>query len=204
MKILIADDDPFVRKLLASKLAKWEHAVYAVASRSEAWAYFSRTDEPCLAILDWLMPGIDGPEVCRLVRSFRPDAAIYLLLLTANSERSDKVEGLAAGANDYVTKPFNEAELYARVQVGMRMLELQQQLAGRIEQLSVALARIRKLEGLLPICTYCKSIRNDLNYWQTVEHYICEHADVAFTHGVCPGCLETLLRSAKPDCAASA
>ena len=103
------------------------------------------------------MPGVDGLEVCRLVRTCRPDAPVYLLLLTSNAEKSDVVEGLAAGANDYVTKPFDEGELYARIQVGIRMVELQQRLADRINELSNAMDQVRHLQGLLPICTTARA-----------------------------------------------
>lgn len=203
MKILIADDDPFVRKLLEVTLREWGHDIVLVGDGLEAAGILATIESPCLAILDWIMPGLDGLSVCRHIRATRPDAPFYLILLTANGEKTDVVAGLAAGANDYVTKPFDEGELYARIQVGLRMLELRQKLADRIEELSQATAKLRQLQGLLPICSYCKSIRNDQNYWQRVEHYICAHADVRFSHGICPDCLKDLLKEQTTEMASA-
>ena len=100
------------------------------------------------------------------------------------------VSGLDAGADDYVTKPFNQEELRARVQVGLRIVELQNQLAERVTQLEASIARERHLQGLLPICSYCKKIRDDRNYWHQVESYIITRTDVRFSHSVCPECVE--------------
>ena len=195
MRILIADDDRFIRKLLKSRLNEWGHEVDVAGDGNEAWEVLSQVRGPCLAILDWLMPGASGPEICRKVRASRFEDPIYLILLTSNAEKAEIIEGLASGANDYVTKPFDDGELYARIQVGLRVLDLQRRLADRIDELSRAMARVQQLQGLLPICAYCKSIRNDQNYWQRVEHYLCDHADVKFTHGICPQCMEGLLRN---------
>jgi sigma-B regulation protein RsbU (phosphoserine phosphatase) len=118
----------------------------------------------------------------------------YLILLTAKGGREDLVTGLEAGANDYVTKPFNREELRARVQVGVRMVELQQSLADRVKALEEALARVKQLQGLLPICSYCKKIRDDQNYWQQVESYIAEHSQAQFSHSICPDCYEKLVK----------
>jgi DNA-binding response OmpR family regulator len=201
MKIVIADDDPLIRKLLEATLREWGHDVTAVSNGLEARSLLTRVEPPCLAILDWNMPGLDGPDICRQVRERRVEDAVYLILLTSNASKEDIVAGLASGANDYVTKPFDQGELYARIEVGVRVLELQQRLADRIEELSRANARVHQLQGLLPICSYCKSIRNDQNYWQRVEHYICAHADVRFSHGICPSCLKGLIKESTPACA---
>jgi len=198
VQMLIADDDPFIRKILETMLRGWGHHVHAFSEGLDACSYLSAIEQPCLAILDWIMPGLDGIEICRKIRATRPEAPLYLILLTVNSEKKDIVSGLAAGANDYVTKPFHEAELHARIHVGMRMLDLQQKLSDRISELSQANAAVGHLQGLLPICSYCKSIRDDQNYWQRVEHYICAHSDVRFSHGICPNCLDSLLKEPVP------
>ena len=119
-----------------------------------------------------MMPGIDGPDVCRRVRAELPDANMYLLLVTAREGRNDVVAGLDAGADDYVIKPFDPEELRARVAVGARVLGLQQKLAERVNELQEALTNVKQLRGLLPICSYCKRIRGDDQYWQQVEGYI--------------------------------
>jgi len=104
------------------------------------------------------------------------------------------VRGIGAGANDYLTKPFHREELRVRVGVGAQMLALQKALAQRVEELEEALSQVNHLQGMLPICSYCKKIRGDQNYWQRVEDYISDHADVQFSHGICPDCYERVIR----------
>ena len=135
MRILIAEDDPISRRVLQSTLDKWGYEVLVCSDGFEAWEAFQSNDAPAMAILDWMMPGIDGIDLCRRVRESPNLDSTYILLLTAKDGTEDLVEGLKAGANDYVTKPFDRAELQARVSVGQRMVELQSQLADRVEEL---------------------------------------------------------------------
>ena len=188
VKILIAEDDPVSRHVLATTLVKSGHEVVTTCDGTEAWAALQGADAPPLAILDWMMPGADGAEICRRVRAADRATSTYIILLTANSLKEDIVTGLKAGANDYVTKPFEREELLARVQVGGRVLELQESLAERVRELEEALSRVRQLQGMLPICCYCKKIRDDQNYWQKVENYISDHSEAQFSHGICPDC----------------
>jgi DNA-binding response OmpR family regulator len=191
MKILIAEDDVVSRRLLEATLIRWGYEVIATRNGVEAWDILQGEDAPLLAILDWMMPGMDGLEVCRRLRSLQRAIPPYLIILTAKGRQQDIVTGLEAGANDYVTKPFHREELRARVQVGTRMVELQQSLAERVYALEDALARVKLLQGLLPICSYCKKIRDDQNYWQQVEAYIAEHSEAQFSHSICPDCYDT-------------
>lgn len=188
MRILIAEDDVTSRWLLERVLKRWGHEIIAADSGTETLKLLLQPDSPQLAILDWLMPGLTGPQICREVRAQKNSAARYLILLTSKGDKEDVVSGLDAGADDYITKPFNQEELRARVSVGLRMVELQNQLAERVLQLEAAIAREKQLQGLLPICCYCKKIRDDGNYWHQVESYIVSHADVKFSHSVCPEC----------------
>lgn len=197
MKILIAEDDLISRRVLAATLEKFGYEVIVAADGVEAWAAFQGPDAPQLAILDWMMPGLDGVELCRRVRSDPTQLPPYLILLTAKSAKADVVAGLNAGANDYLTKPFDSTELRARVQVGVHVLELQNNLAVRISELEAALSQVKQLQGLLPICSYCKKIRDEQNYWQRVDHYLSEHAEVRFTHGICPECYENAMLEVK-------
>jgi sigma-B regulation protein RsbU (phosphoserine phosphatase) len=137
------------------------------------------------------MPTMDGIEVCRRVRQNPAMQHIYIIMLTTKDDEEDVVEGLRAGANDYVTKPFKRRELKARIQVGVRVVQLQSELAQQVRVLQEAMAREKRLQGLVPICSYCKKIRNDNNYWQQVKRYIEDYADVAFSHSICPDCYTT-------------
>lgn len=192
MKTLIAEDDPVSRVFLELSLIKWGYEVIVTCDGSEAWEALQR-EAPPIAILDWMMPGIDGVEVCRRARAIQTSTPTYLILLTAKSEKEEVVEGLEAGADDYLTKPFNRAELRARIKVGLRITELQRNLAERVVELQSALSRVNQLQGLLPICSYCKKVRDDQNYWQQVDSYISKHADIEFSHGICPACYDSVL-----------
>lgn len=192
--MLIAEDDPVSRRLLEATLAKWGYEVVMARDGAEAWRALQNEDAPPLAILDWMMPEMDGTEVCRKVRERAAASPAYLILLTAKGQREDVVSGLEAGANDYVTKPFDRAELRARLEVGVRVIALQRRLADRVQALEEALARVRQLQGLLPICSYCKKVRNDQNYWQQVETYVSEHSGARFSHSICPNCYEAIVR----------
>jgi sigma-B regulation protein RsbU (phosphoserine phosphatase) len=188
MKILIAEDDPVSRRVLVATLDKFGYEVVVAANGAEAWDVLQSADAPHLAILDWMMPEIDGVELCRRVRALPTATPPYLILLTAKCGKEEVVIGLDAGANDYLTKPFDRAELRARVQVGAHVLELQGKLAARVRELEAALSEVKQLQGLLPICSYCKKIRDEQNYWHRVESYLSEHSDVEFSHGICPAC----------------
>lgn len=194
MKILIADDSLVVRRRLASLLTEWGHEVLEAKDGEAAWQMLCEKDAPPIAILDWIMPEPDGVELCKRIRDTTTLKKTYVLMLTGMSTPEDIVVGLNAGANDFIVKPFNETELQARVNVGVRMVELQAELTNRVIELERAMAEITELRGILPICAYCKSVRDDKNYWQTVEQYIGHHADVKFSHGICPKCMDSVVK----------
>ena len=193
MKILIAEDDPVSRRILETALIKWGYEVSVTVDGDQAWAAMRRHDSPSLAVLGLLMPGIGGLEICRRVRELPSDTPPYLILLTALSSKEDVVRGIQAGANDYVSKPFDREELKVRIGVGVKMLSLQKALSLRVKELEGALAKVKQLQGIVPICSYCKQVRDDQNFWQKVEDYISDHADVQFTHGICPGCYDGVM-----------
>jgi DNA-binding response OmpR family regulator len=194
MKILIAEDDPVSRRILEETLLDWGYEVSVASDGAAAWDALQRADAPSLAILDIMMPEMDGLNVCRSVRQLSAALPPYLILLTAMSRKEDVVKGIGAGANDYLTKPFHRDELKVRVGAGVQMLELQARLADRVRELEEALSQINQMQGLLPICSYCKKIRDDHNYWQKVETYISQRSQVQFSHGVCPTCYEDVTR----------
>ena len=156
MKMLVADDDPASRLLLRTLLKKWGHEAVMAADGAAAWESLQREDAPELAILDWMMPGLDGVEVCRRARGRADTRPLYVILLTARMDRQDSGDALFAGADDYVTKPFDARDLRSRVGVGVRVLALQRNLAERLAELQQALAHVDHLHGILPICSYCE------------------------------------------------
>ncbi|MDB5310901.1 MAG: copR [Gemmataceae bacterium] len=192
-RVLIAEDDTVSRTVLERTLRGWGHDVIVTRDGAEAWATLLTENAPRLAILDWMMPGLEGPEVCRRVRALALPVPTYLLLLTAKGQTEDIVTGLDSGADDYVTKPFDRQELRSRIRVGERVLALQQGLADRVRDLEVALGQVKELKGLLPICAYCKAVRDDRNYWHRVETYITANSAARFTHGICPGCWKDVI-----------
>jgi two-component system, NtrC family, sensor kinase len=146
MRILMAEDDPVSRLLLQSTLRKWGHDPVVTCDGREALEVLNSADSPVLAILDWMMPELDGPEICRRMRAKTPPPSVYFILLTAKAQRQDLLAGFAAGADDYVTKPFNSQELFARVQAGIRVIELQANLARRAAELETALNRLHHMQ----------------------------------------------------------
>lgn len=180
VRILVADDDRMTTMLLGKALEQWGFEVVVAHDGTSAWERLTGSAPPSLAIIDWMMPGIDGLELCRRVRTVSLAGPLYMILLTARTGKQDLIAGLEAGADDYLTKPFDPDELRARIHVGQRTLAL--------------ISNIRRLSGLLPICSYCKRIRSDQNYWEQVEHYITEHTDAQFSHSICPSCYEKVMK----------
>jgi two-component system, cell cycle response regulator len=148
VRVLIAEDDLVSRSLLERVLVKWGFEVAVTRDGEEAWQALQQDDAPPLAVLDWMMPGLDGPEVCRRVRGLDAPNPPYLILLTARDSKSDIVAGLEAGANDYLGKPFDKDELHARLEVGRRFIELNTKLLQTQETLAV-LARTDALTGII-------------------------------------------------------
>jgi phosphoserine phosphatase RsbU/P len=194
MRVLIAEDDRVSRRLLEANLRNWGHEVLERGDGAAAWEALQAEDAPALAIMDWMMPGLDGVEICRRARRRAGARPLYIILLTARTRPEDIVQALDAGADDYVTKPFDATELRARVGVGVRVVQLQLDLAERIAALEEAVARVDELHGILPICSYCKRVRNDTDSWQRIEEYVSAHSAARFSHGVCPECVEGVLR----------
>ncbi|UCC78973.1 MAG: response regulator [Candidatus Zixiibacteriota bacterium] len=188
MKILIAEDDSVSRNLLNANLTKWGYNVIEARDGREALEILKQPDPPRMAILDWMMPEIDGAELCRIIRRQDNGEYTYIILLTAKKMKEDIVRGLDFGADDYITKPFDPNELKSRVNSGIRILDLEFELSGKIRELKEALDHVKQLQGLLPICMYCKKIRDDTDTWRNIEIYIEEHSEALFTHSICQEC----------------
>ena len=197
MRILVAEDDSVTRRILETTLAGLGWDVVTAKDGNAAWEVFQTlkgTNAPELAVMDWMMPGVEGIEICRRLRATSGFEFVYVILVTSRGDKGDLSEGLAAGANDYIEKPFDLVELEARVRVGERMVRLQTSLSARVTELEEALEHVRRLQGLLPICSYCKKVRNEANYWEQVDSYLTSHLDLELTHGICPDCTEKLVK----------
>jgi len=137
MKVLIAEDDPVSRRIVEACLGKWGYEVAVACDGAEAWSLLRKEGAPQVAILDWMMPAMDGLQLCQEIRKRNEGPYVYVILLTARGQKQDIVEGLGAGADDYLTKPFDVQELRARVRTGSRIIDLQNELIRAREALRV-------------------------------------------------------------------
>ena len=186
--IVVADDDAVGRELVSRVLEKAGHPTVTAPDGARAWELI-QTVKPPIAVLDWDMPHLTGLDVLRRVKLSVDRTPPYVLLLTSRTEVQDRVRGLSVGADDYLTKPFEPAELVARVEVGLRVVLLQRSLAARVAELEEALTHVHRLERLLPICARCKRIQSN-EQWHELEHFLASSAGVRFSHGACPVCAQ--------------
>lgn len=175
MKILTADDDESARKILTKALKALGHEVVETRDGHEAWMEY-RLHHFNLVISDWMMPKMNGIELTRSIRQEERAKYTYVIMLTSLEGKGRYLEGMEAGADDFINKPFDKDTLAARLRVAERILNLQ--------------AEVTQLEGLLPICSYCKKIKDDENTWQQMESYISKRTEANFSHGICPDCYE--------------
>lgn len=177
MNILIVEDDATSRLVLQSTLEMLGHKVTAAEHGEQALARWLAGDFPVI-ISDWLMPRMNGLELCRAIRAVNRPAYTLIIMLTSLGGKANYLEAIHAGADDFLTKPCDEEQLAARLLVAERILGLRH--------------HVSQLERLLPICAYCKKIRDESDHWQPVEGYIAEHSEArtTFSHGICPACLK--------------
>ncbi|MFN8587121.1 MAG: response regulator transcription factor [Candidatus Eisenbacteria bacterium] len=188
-RVLVADDDRAARIALVYGLEKDGFFVVSVDRGDLAREVMLSDAPPQVLLLDWNMPGLTGPEVCRWVRSQPVLETCYLILITARDTTEDMLAGMAAGADDFVRKPFQTPEVVARVRAGRRLAQLQTNLASRLSELESALAEVRQLRGLIPICSHCHSIRAESSSWLKLEAYIEQHSEAQFSHSICDTCM---------------
>lgn len=179
MRILVAEDDFISRKLLVTTLIQFGHEVVAYENGRDAWKAYQ--ENPFRVVVsDWLMPSLDGLDFCRNVRASGSDEYTYFILLTANVHGKETyLEAMEAGIDDFLPKPLDRDQIWMRLRVAERIL-------GYTRQIS-------QLEAMLPICSYCKRIRQDDDYWQQVELYIRQNMGTNLSHGVCPSCYESVV-----------
>jgi len=188
VRVLIAEDDPVSRRILEHRLIRAGHEVVTAADGNEAWHALEGQPEIRLAVIDWMMPGVDGAELCRRIRRRTGGRYVYVLMLTARNQPEDVLAGFEAGADDYVTKPCDPSELQSRLRAGERIVALESALHSKVTELGDAIAQVKVLRGLLPICMFCKKIRDDANTWRRIEDYVTENSEAMFSHSMCSEC----------------
>lgn len=189
--ILVVDDNSDNLRLLAQLLTEHHYKARLATNGSRALATVIK-EAPDLILLDVMMPGIDGFEVCRQLKADERTAGIPVIFISALHETIDKVKAFSLGGVDYISKPFQEEEVIARVKTHLSISILQRRLSKKNAELEKALAEIKILRGIIPICASCKKIRNDEGYWQQLEIYIQDHSDAEFSHGICDECIPKL------------
>lgn len=190
-RILIVDDVPQNLQVLAGILAQFSGHLSAATDGPSALE-LARRESPDLILLDVTMPGMDGFEVCRQLQAEPQTHDIPVIFLTARTQSEDLVRGFEVGAVDYVNKPFHPPELLARVRTHLALkAALDRERTMRVE-LEAALANIKVMSGLIPICARCMKVRDDQGYWTRVEAYVSARSEATFSHGVCPECTQAL------------
>ena len=194
IRILILEDDPAFQRVLQKRMAGEGYQV-AVAADGREGLKLIVSFEPDLVICDWMMPEVDGLEVCQSVKTGLKEAAPYFILLTAKGEISHKLLALDTGADDYLVKPCDPGELLARVKAGLRLVLLNQQLRQAAAQLHLANAELfsmrdtmKRVAELLTVCTVCHRVRDGGDRWKFLDEYLRERGRVEITHGLCPEC----------------
>jgi DNA-binding response OmpR family regulator len=191
-KILVVDDDPGIRLATVRLLGNAGYFVAEAETGTEGLRLV-REMHPDLVVLDVMLPDMHGHEVCRKIKTDRNLKDTYVLMASGHRTASDdQSEGLEIGADGYIARPVTNRELLARTQAIFRIINAERERDRLIGELQEALARIKTLSGLLPICCHCKKIRDDKGYWNQVEVYIRDHSNVEFSHSICPECMEKL------------
>ena len=166
--------------MLRQALQRLGHEVIEAVDGEAGWAAFQRHDEVRVIVSDWTMPRGDGLDLCRRIRARAGEDYVYFILLTArDASEQNQTDAADAGVDDFLSKPLDVSELWMRLRVAERILGYTQQ--------------VRQLEQMMPICTYCKKVRDDQNYWQQIESYVSERTGSDFSHSVCPDCYQRVV-----------
>ncbi|MFL3657310.1 MAG: PleD family two-component system response regulator [Opitutales bacterium] len=176
----IVEDDTTTRRLLENLTSLLGYQVESYDNGDDAWDAFAMK-QPQVVISDWKMPGKDGLELCRRLRESKADTYTYFILVTAQRRsRSNMEQAIEAGVDDFLKKPIGSEEIWNRLRVAERILSFNRQ--------------VKTLESLIPICTYCKKVRNDSDLWEQIEQYVNERTGADFTHSICPPCIDKHVR----------
>ena len=183
-KVLIVEDDEIIGEELTEVFVQWGFDATAVLTVESFWSKIEEF-QPQIIVVDLTLPDGSGADI---IRDIRAKSDIGIIVISGRSDEIERVACIEMGADDYLVKPFDPEELRSRVRAGERILALQNALAARVEELGDALAHVRTLQGLLPICMHCKRIRDESDSWQRIERYISEHTEASFTHSLCEPC----------------
>jgi len=176
----IVEDDTSTRRLLENLTGLLGYKVQSYDNGRDAWETFEN-EHPEIVISDWRMPGMDGLDLCRALREKKAESYTYYILVTAERRSKGNLErAIEAGVDDFLKKPISSEEIWNRLRVAQRILDFNSQ--------------VRTLESLIPICSYCKNVRNDEDIWERIEEYVEHRTGADFSHGICPECLEKHVR----------
>ena len=190
IRILVVDDNPEIVRSTQHLLKQAGYTTATASNGAEAMQVI-QTFHPDLALTDRDMPEMDGMELCRRIKTDPSLESIFVIIVSAAFTRTEEQsEGLEMGADSYIARPIANRELLARVDAYVRILRLYRQLLDKNTELEAALAKVKLLSGMLPICSGCKQIRDDKGYWSQVESYVQKHSEATFTHGLCPECFK--------------
>ena len=190
VKILIVDDDPDILFATARIVEKAGYRVFTASTAEECLAS-ARENLPDMILMDVILPDMEGPELCRKVKEDPGLGSVFVVLISGMRTASEEqAEGLDAGADGYIARPISNRELTARINSMARILSAERERDRLIIELQKALFQVKQLSGLLPICSYCKRIRDDEGYWNHLETYLSSHSDAMFSHCICQKCAE--------------
>ncbi len=187
--ILIVDDTPEDLTILKSMLEEQNYQVRP-AINGEVALRAVRSYLPEIILLDILMPEMDGYEFCRQLKSYKGTDSIPIIFISALAELNDKVKAFSSGGVDFITKPFQDKEVLARVKTHLTICRMHKQLEKKNDSLLKALIEINTLQGFIPMCAWCKKIRDDAGFWNQVDEYFAERSDATFSQGICPDCID--------------
>lgn len=191
-RILAVDDEPANIQFMTASL-KDDYDVFTALNGQDAIDLLE-DHQIDLILLDVMMPDINGFEVCKIIKSSERFTDIPVIFLTALDSQDAQQQGLELGGIDYLTKPVSYPLLKLRVRNHLELKRRNDLIKEQRDSLEAALARVRQLEGVIPICSYCKKIRDDRNSWQQLEIYISSHSEARFSHGICPHCVEEQIK----------
>lgn len=196
-KVLLVDDVPTNIQILADALEA-DHELFFAMNGQQALE-IARLESPDLVLLDVMMPGMDGFDVRRAMDADPALAAIPVIFVTASDDKDDEARGLSLGGVDFITKPFNPTLVALRVRNQIELKRQRDQLAAQTVALQQALNDVKTLSGLLPMCAWCRKIRDDRGYWTQLEAYLAERSDARVSHGICPDCRKRVSAEASTD-----